>query len=119
MFSGKVLMEFPPIVVGRQRLLHPQQRRHLPARRRHRQGEVEEPDRQPGGASPRPTGDGRLFVTSLSGKIVALRARNGKVLWQKQLGSRTESSPIVRHGVVYFGTEGGDALCAVRARPGA
>ena len=31
----------------------------------------------------------RLFVTSLSGKITALSAKRGKVLWQKRLGSRT------------------------------
>jgi outer membrane protein assembly factor BamB len=60
---------------------------------------------------------GRLFVSSLSGKITALRAGDGKVLWQKQLGTRTESSPIVRRGVVYFGTEGG-ALYALYGRSG-
>ena len=42
---------------------------------------------------------------------------HGKVLWQKQLGSRTESSPIVRRGVVYFGTEGG-AVYALYAQTG-
>ena len=71
------------------------------------------------GLLPRLLATGACSSRSLSGKIVALRARNGKVLWQKQLGSRTESSPIVRNGVVYFGTEGGDALRAVRARPAA
>jgi outer membrane protein assembly factor BamB len=61
---------------------------------------------------------GRLFVTILSpGRIVALRARDGKRLWSRTLGSRTESSPIVRHGVVYFGTEGGEVY-AVYAKTG-
>jgi outer membrane protein assembly factor BamB len=61
---------------------------------------------------------GRLFVTLLSpGKIVALRARDGKVLWQKSLPSRTESSPIVANGVLYFGTEGG-AVYALYAKTG-
>jgi outer membrane protein assembly factor BamB len=62
---------------------------------------------------------GRLFVTMLGpgGKIVALRARDGKRLWQKQLSSRSESSPIVHSGVVYFGTEGGDVY-ALYAKTG-
>jgi outer membrane protein assembly factor BamB len=61
---------------------------------------------------------GRLFVTTLSpGKIIAYRARDGKVLWQKALPSRTESSPIVHKGVLYFGTEGG-AVYALYAKTG-
>ena len=61
---------------------------------------------------------GTLFVTLLSpAKIVALRARDGKRLWAKSLPSRTESSPIVQNGVLYFGTEGGD-LYALYAKTG-
>jgi len=61
---------------------------------------------------------GRLFVTLLSpGRIVALRARDGKRLWARSLPSRTESSPIVHHGVLYFGTEGGEVF-ALYAKTG-
>jgi outer membrane protein assembly factor BamB len=61
---------------------------------------------------------GSLFITLLSpGRIVALRASDGKRLWTKDLPSRSESSPIVDNGVVYFGTEGG-GLYAVAAKTG-
>ncbi|HXS43287.1 MAG TPA: PQQ-binding-like beta-propeller repeat protein, partial [Solirubrobacteraceae bacterium] len=57
--------------------------------------------------------DGRLYVTILerapgaAGRVVALRARDGKVLWTRDLPSRTESSPLVTQGHVIFGTENG------------
>ena len=117
MFSRQGADGVPADRRRRQRLLHAQQRRHLPARRRHRQGEVEEPDREAVGDLAGVLGRRACSSRSLSGKVTALRARNGKVLWQKELGSRTESSPIVRRGVVYFGTEGGD-LYALFAKTG-
>ena len=49
------------------------------ARRRHRQGEVEEPDRQPVGVLSRLLGRAACSSASLSGKVMALRARNGKL----------------------------------------
>jgi outer membrane protein assembly factor BamB len=67
--------------------------------------------------------DGRLYVTIMcltqcapsigssksegKGRVAALDARTGKVLWSRDLPSRTESSPLVVHGRVYFGTENG------------
>ena len=114
MFGGQRADGVPADHRRRQPLLHAQQRRHLPARRRHRQGEVEE-RRSASCRPPRPhSGTTACSSRSLSGKITALSAKRGKVLWQKELGSRTESSPIVRRGIVYFGTEGGDAVRAVR-----
>ena len=115
-FSGNVLMEFPPIVVdgsvyfmrnngGTYRLDADTGK----VKWKNQIGKLS--------ASSPAYSDGRLFVTSLAGKITALRARSGKLLWQKQLGSRTESSPIVRRGIVYFGTEGGD-LYALFAKTG-
>ena len=115
-FTGKVLMEFPPIVVdgsvyfmrnngGTYRLDADTGK----VRWKNQIGKLS--------ATSPAYWRKRLFVSSLSGKIVALRARDGKVLWQKQLGSRTESSPIVRHGIVYFGTEAGD-LYALFAKTG-
>jgi len=115
-FTGKVLMEFPPIVVdgsvyfmrnngGTYRLDADTGK----VRWKNQIGKLS--------ATSPAYWRKRLFVSSLSGKIVALRARDGKLLWQKQLGSRTESSPIVRHGIVYFGTEAGD-LYALFAKTG-
>jgi outer membrane protein assembly factor BamB len=59
-----------------------------------------------------------LFFTLLSpGKLVALRASDGKRIWEKSLPSRSESSPIVHQGVLYFGTEG-SGIYAVYAKTG-
>jgi outer membrane protein assembly factor BamB len=115
-FSGNVLMEFPPIVVDGS--VYFMRNNGGTYRLDADTGKVKWKN-QIGKLSATSPAYWRetLFVSSLSGKITALRARNGKVLWQKQLGSRTESSPIVRRGVVYFGTEGGD-LYALFAKTG-
>jgi outer membrane protein assembly factor BamB len=116
LFSGHVLMEFPPIVVdGSVYFIR-------------NNGGVYALDADTGkikwkrrigklSASSPGYADGRVFVSSLTGKIVALSAARGKVLWQKQLGVRTESSPIIDKGVMYFGTEGG-TLYALYAKTG-
>jgi outer membrane protein assembly factor BamB len=115
-FSGRVLMEFPPIVVGRT-LYFVRNNGGTYALDSH-SGRVKWKKRIGLEAASSPAyGDGRLFVASLSGKVVCLRARNGRVLWQKSLPSRTESSPIVHKGVVYFGSESG-TLYALWARTG-
>jgi outer membrane protein assembly factor BamB len=116
LFSGHVLMEFPPIVVGNSMFFI------------RNNGGVYKLDADTGRprwknqigrlAASSPTySRGLVFVTSLSGKVVALHAKNGKLAWQKVLPSRTESSPIVHRGVLYFGTEGGE-LYALYARSG-
>jgi outer membrane protein assembly factor BamB len=51
------------------------------------------------------------------GRIVCVRLRNGKILWSKDLSSRSESSPLVHNGRVFFGSEGG-TLYALDARSG-
>jgi hypothetical protein len=115
-FSGRVLMEFPPIVVDGS--VYFMRNNGGTYRLDADTGKVKWKNQIGSLSATSPAySDGRLFVSSLSGKITALRAKSGKVLWQKQLGSRTESSPIVRRGVVYFGTEGGD-LYAVFAKTG-
>jgi outer membrane protein assembly factor BamB len=115
-FSGRVLMEFPPIVVGRT-LYFVRNNGGTYALDAH-SGHVKWKKRIGLKAASTPAyADGRLFVASLSGKLVCLRARNGRVLWQKSLPSRTESSPIVHKGVVYFGSEGG-TLYALWAKTG-
>ena len=52
-----------------------------------------------------------------AGRVAALRARNGRVIWQHDLASRAESSPLVDGGRVYFGSEDG-TLYALSARTG-
>jgi outer membrane protein assembly factor BamB len=66
---------------------------------------------------------GRIYVTILArngsnnGLVAALRAKDGARLWTKRLPSRTESSPLVANGHVYFGSEDG-TVYALRANDG-
>jgi outer membrane protein assembly factor BamB len=116
LFSGHVLMEFPAIVIGDSVFF--MRNNGGTYRLDANTGKVKWKN-QIGklSASTPAYWHGRLFVTSLSKKVVSLRARDGKVLWQKLLPSRTESSPIVDGGVLYFGTEGGE-LYALYAKSG-
>jgi outer membrane protein assembly factor BamB len=68
--------------------------------------------------------DGKLYATVLEirkdsprGRVVAMRAEDGKRLWTRELPSRSESSPMVDGGRVYFGSEDG-TLYAVRQGDG-
>jgi outer membrane protein assembly factor BamB len=115
-FSGRVLMEFPSIVVGKS--VYFVRNNGGTYRLDADTGKVKWKDQLGRLSASTPAySNGRLFMTSLSKKVVALRASDGKLLWQKLLPSRTESSPIVHKGVLYFGTEGGE-LYAVYARTG-
>lgn len=52
---------------------------------------------------------GMLVAVNLEpAQALGVRARDGKVLWRRDLPSRAESSPLVRGGKMYFGTESGD-----------
>ena len=58
-------------------------------------------------------GDGKLFVGQLDGRFVALDTRNGKPVWQTQVGKWQDgytitSAPTYYRGVVYTGISGGD-----------
>ena len=68
--------------------------------------------------------DGIVYCTVLvskkganHGSVVALDPARKKVLWTRQLPSRSESSPLVRKGVLYFGSENG-TVYALRAKTG-
>jgi outer membrane protein assembly factor BamB len=66
---------------------------------------------------------GRLYVTLLErargrpGRVMALRTTDGKTLWSRDLPSRSESSPLLDDGSVYFGSENG-TVYALRAKDG-
>jgi outer membrane protein assembly factor BamB len=120
-FGGKVLMEFPPIIAGK--TLYFVRNNGGTYALDSKTGRVKWKKRigLESASSPAYAG-GRIFMTSLAGgatpgKIVSLRARDGKVLWQMPLSSRSESSPIVRKGVLYVGSESG-TLYALWARTG-
>ena len=70
--------------------------------------------------------DKTLYVTLLEtgkgagrtrGRIVALRARDGRIRWSKRLPSRSESSPLVHRGRIHFGSEDG-TVYALKASNG-
>ena len=68
---------------------------------------------------------GRLFMTMLErtkndrgGRAISVAASTGKVLWSRDLPSRSESSPLLDGGTVYFGTENG-TVYALKATNGA
>ena len=59
-----------------------------------------------------------MYVTLLEGgrgagrgRVVALRQRNGNQRWSRTLPSRSESSPLLHDGRLYFGSENGTLYC--------
>jgi len=59
--------------------------------------------------------DGRLYAVSLEpGEAVALRARDGKVLWRRELPGRSETSPLVYGKSVIVGSESGEVFALDR-----
>ncbi len=72
-----------------------------------------------------PAVDGRHLIATVlersrgvpRGRIVSMRLRDGGIRWKRELPSRSESSPLVHEGRVYFGTEDGTLFC-LAARTG-
>lgn len=66
----------------------------------------------------------RLYVTLLErpngsgGRVVSLNTRQGRVEWSRDLPGRSESSPILSNGTLYFGSENG-TVYGLKARTGA
>jgi outer membrane protein assembly factor BamB len=57
-------------------------------------------------SSPALAGD-ELIVHGMDGTVWAYDRRNGRLLWHRWIGSPIESSPVVAHGVDYFGAWNG------------
>jgi outer membrane protein assembly factor BamB len=75
-------------------------------------------------ASSPAVGGERVYATVLSrapgqqaGRIVALATSHGHMFWSRDLPSRCESSPLLDHGKLFFGTENG-TVYALDARTG-
>jgi outer membrane protein assembly factor BamB len=73
--------------------------------------------------------EGRLFVATHEGRLLALDARNGRPAWTRNLGRCTASSPAVAGGVLYVAlmyappcgvsdSRDGGFVLALRARDG-
>ena len=67
--------------------------------------------------------NGTVYATVLArrggggGRVVALSAAHGAVKWARDISSRTESSPLLDHGKLFFGSESGKVY-AMDARNG-
>jgi outer membrane protein assembly factor BamB len=118
--TGRVLLEFPPVLCGR-RIYSLRNDGVLRAVER-RTGKVAWSKRIGSLAASAPAcGGGRVYATVLrrnrfvkGGEAVALRSRNGHRTWQVRLAGRTESSPLLTEDRVIFGTESGDVLALDR-----
>ena len=115
-YQGNVLLEFPPVIGGKRLYLL------------NDHGVLYGIDKHDGrtiwkrklgalaAASPA-YADGIVYVVLLQrtregagsrvGRVVALNGKNGKIRWSRQLASRSESSPLVEGGRLYFGSESG------------
>jgi outer membrane protein assembly factor BamB len=68
-------------------------------------------------------GDGRVYavalqgIASATGRIAAYRASDGRQVWSKALPSRAESSPLLKNGRLFFGSEDG-TVYALNAKTG-
>jgi outer membrane protein assembly factor BamB len=60
---------------------------------------------------------GKVYVGSLSGKLVCADLKTGKSLWQFQTGGQITASPAVADGMVYCGSDDGN-LYALDAATG-
>ena len=66
-----------------------------------------------------PSSDGRrIFTVARTGKVVALSAASGRILWTYNLGALTYATPAVASGRVFVGNLAG-SLSALRATTGA
>ncbi|MDO9410535.1 PQQ-binding-like beta-propeller repeat protein [Patulibacter sp.] len=119
--TGKVLLEFPPVLCGR-RIYSLRNDGVLRAVER-RTGKVAWTKRIGSLAASAPAcGAGRVYATVLrrnrfvkGGEAVALRSTNGHRVWRVRLAGRTESSPLLTPDRMIFGTEDGDVLALQRS----
>ncbi|MGH3009122.1 MAG: PQQ-binding-like beta-propeller repeat protein [Gaiellaceae bacterium] len=78
-----------------------------------RSGKVSWTHRTPGSprmaSSPAVWGDDLVYHT-MGGTVYLLNRATGKVLWSWDAGAAIEPSPVIRHGLDYFGTAGGEVV---------
>ena len=122
--TGRVLLEFSPVLCGR-RLFLLKNNGALYAISR-LDGKVAWKRKLGSLAAASPAcGDGTVYATLLerhrgarAGRVAALNATDGRTRWSQKLPSRSESSPLLDSGRLYFGTEDG-TVYALRASDGA
>jgi outer membrane protein assembly factor BamB len=106
-FQAGALLEFSPIVVGDH--LYFQDKNALFRSLDAKTGRVEWKHKIGGLAASSPAYQGgRLFAVTLApGDIQAMSPKNGKILWEKDLPARSETSPVVTGNKVIVGDESG------------
>lgn len=111
--TGRILLEFPPVICGRSLYLlknngalYSISRRTGHVRWRKKLGYL-------AAASPA-CHDGVVYSVLLqrgktirAGRVVALRGYTGRTMWSRKLPSRSESSPLIFQDRLYFGSEDG------------
>jgi outer membrane protein assembly factor BamB len=122
--GGNALLEFPPVIYG-ERLYQLGDDAVLDAIDT-RTGHVIWSRRlgQTSASSPAVTAN-TVYVTILSsghpdkpGRVVALNSANGSIRWFRSLSSPSESSPLIDHGRLFFGSQSG-LVYALNDRTGA
>lgn len=120
---GRTLLEFPPVLCGRSAFLLKNNGALYKVSRW--TGHVEWKRKLGDLAASSPAcGHGTIYTVLLrdkrrhGGRVVALWANSGAVRWSRPLPSRSESSPLLDDGRLYFGTENG-TVYALRASDGA
>lgn len=111
--NGGELLEFPPVIYG-ERLYQLGDGGILTAYNRHT-GHIDWWKRMGrlSASTPAVTSD-TLYLTILKtgqpnapGRFLAVNSADGKVRWSRTLPSPSESSPLVDHGMVFFGSQDG------------
>jgi outer membrane protein assembly factor BamB len=121
--TGRILLEFSPVIGGK--LLYLLKNNAALYGISKRTGRVAWKKKLGYLAAASPAyGDGVVYVTILQrgktnrrGRVSALRARDGKPIWTRLLPSRSESSPLLDGGRLYFGSESG-RIYALDAKDG-
>ena len=121
--TGWILLEFPPVLCGRSLYLL-KNNGALYSISRRTGSPLEAQARLPRRLLARLL-DGTVYSVLLArgkgikaGRVVAVAARTGRTRWSRKLPSRAESSPLIDHGRLYFGTEDG-TVYALHAADGA
>src|SRR3954454_24818879 len=113
-YDGNVLLEFPPVIGGKQLYLLNDSAR-LYSIQKHTGKVVWKRNLGALAAASPAYAGGMVYVVVLqqsksgrgarTGRVAAIDGRTGKVAWSRALASRSESSPLVADGSLYFGSE--------------
>ena len=111
------LAEFPPVADDKGVYIETAKRQRRRAQPDDGQAPLDAPDRAAARDQPGARRAPRLRLVAGRRRGRARAARDGKRVWRYRVGARTESSPLLVDGTLYFGAEDG-TLTALDARNG-